>query len=1019
MPDNFELRDSPMSSPMYANPDYKVRQSTSTRSSHESVREYDPLKGDKDYADKDDSKAFYSYVNPDKLAWLKQRSGWASRLSPGRMCCTMSLLFVTAVLLLFGMSGFWVVKSSGGVPVDGQSDPWYPAPRGGTVEEWADSYKKAYELVKQMTLVEKVNITTGTGWSMGMCVGNTGPVTRLGFPSLCLQDGPLGIRFADHITAFPAGVTIGATWNKELMYDKGRAHGIEARLKGIHVALGPTMGPLGRLPAGGRNWEGFGADPVLQGYASALTVMGIQDEGVMATAKHFVANEQEHFRQSWEWGTPNAISSNIDDRTMHEIYAWPFADCIRAGVASVMCSYNQVNNSYACQNSKLINGILKDEMGFQGFVQSDWLAQRSGVASALSGLDMSMPGDGLIWQDGKSLWGGELTKAVLNGTVPVERLDDMVLRVVAAWYQMGQDDQDKWPIGENGGPNFSSWTWEREGLLHPGSDDKTTGVVNKFVEVQQDHNLVARQIAAEGIVMVKNEDNLLPLHHDGTAMTRDANVPLRVGIYGEDAFDNPKGPNACADRACNEYTLAQGWGSGAVEFPYLISPMYAIRANFVPDTVQITNYSTNTPPSSSMHSQHLCMVFVNSDAGEGFASWKDVKGDRPNLYPQKGGDDLVKQVSQNCGNGKAPVIVVVHTVGPTILEKWIDLPNVKAVLIAHLPGQESGSALADVIFGDVNPSGHLPYTIAKAEKDYGPASRILTKPKDLVPQQNFSEGIMIDYRYFDHHNITPRYEFGYGLSYTNFRISAPEVISLIAERSPLPEPRPKPAVEPPQVDRRIPSPHTALFPANFRKLKKFVYPYISFEADAKKRGKYPYPEGYEAVRQPSQAGGVQGGNPDLFNVTALIKVKVENIGDRDGSLVAQIYVQFPANMTNSLNETVVMPPRVLRKWAKILLGKRSSESLSKRDDAGWRLVDDGAKKPTPPSAAMLVFELTRRDVSFWDVGLQNWVLPDGEFRVWLGESSRRFEGENAAGSVIPFPAAPKGDLSDETSKEIM
>ena len=203
---------------------------------------------------------------------------------------------------------------------------------------------KAAELVAQMTLVEKVNITTGAGWMMNMCVGNTGPVARLGFPSLCLQDGPLGLRFVDNASSFPAGVTVGATWNKELMYQRGKAHGFEAKLKGINVLLGPSMGPLGRLPAGGRNWEGFGADPVLQGIAAAQTIRGIQESGVMATAKHLVGNEQEHFRQSWEWGTPDAISSNMDDRTLHEIYAWPFADSVKAGVASVMCAYQMLGN---------------------------------------------------------------------------------------------------------------------------------------------------------------------------------------------------------------------------------------------------------------------------------------------------------------------------------------------------------------------------------------------------------------------------------------------------------------------------------------------------------------------------------------------------------------------------------------------------------------------------------------------------------------------------------------------------
>lgn len=248
-------------------------------------------------------------------------------------CC----VIVTCILL-----GIWAIVSAGGAvfytkykeaPPTGQSPPWYPAPKGGTLKSWADSYKKAADMVSRMTLPEKVNITTGTGWRMGLSVGTTGPALNVGFPQLQLQDGPLGIRFADNATVWPAGITTGATFNKELFYLRGKGHGRETRQKGINVLLGPSVGPLGRMPAGGRNWEGFGTDPYLQGIAAAETIRGIQEEGVMATIKHFVANEQEHFRQSWEWGLPNALSTNIDDRALHELYAWPFADAIKVGVA--------------------------------------------------------------------------------------------------------------------------------------------------------------------------------------------------------------------------------------------------------------------------------------------------------------------------------------------------------------------------------------------------------------------------------------------------------------------------------------------------------------------------------------------------------------------------------------------------------------------------------------------------------------------------------------------------------------
>lgn len=964
-----------------------LRKSIDETSDYSDVDELDPLKHSSQHYTDDTKQPLRNVfdANGDRsfagkpLAWLdrqRARGGLRRWLIPSRFCCMLMLLFVTTLLLLLSAGGIWVYKSSR--PEDGQSEPWYPSPLGGTVQSWEESYRKAAELVGKMTLVEKVNITTGTGWSMGMCVGNTGPVDRLGFPSLCLQDGPLGLRFVDNATALPAGVTLGATWNKDLMYEHGKAHGTEARLKGVNVILGPAMGPLGRLPAGGRNWEGFGPDPVLQGIAASQVIRGIQDTGVIATAKHFVGNEQEHFRQSWEWGTPNAISSNIDDRTLHELYAWPFAESIRAGVASIMCSYNQVNNSYACQNSKLMNGILKDELGFQGFVQSDWLAQRSGVASALAGLDMSMPGDGLGWMDGKALWGQQLSLSVLNGSVPLTRLNDMALRIVAAWYQLGQDDATKWPIKRlSSSATFSSWTDAERGLLHPGSPGNTdSDIVNDFVPVRNtkeggDHDLLARKIAAEGTVLVKNDDNVLPLLRNGSNIARASkDGKVRIGIFGEDAGHNPKGDNACPDRSCNVGTLAMGWGSGAVELPYLVSPWDSLSKEFDGQSVRLDRFEENKDSGADKLAaeQDLCIVFVNSDAGEGYLSWADVKADRNDLYTQKNGDKLVQEVAQNCGGTatdgpRADTIVVLHTVGPTILEKWIDLPGVKAVLIAHLPGQESGNALSDVIFGDANPSGHLPYTIAKAEQDYGPTSTILRIPNAINPQQNFTEGIYIDYRYFDKHNITPRYEFGYGLSYTKFHV--PSIFIHPMGLSGL-EPKPRPdGVSPPSLDATLPDAKSALWPEGLVRLKNYIYPYIDKVSDAIGKTPVKFPDGYEIARSPSQAGGDQGGNPDLYTIAAKIQAPVVNMGYIPGDAVVQLYISFPPDIRDGHGALVDMPVRVLRGFVKLSLGT-SKQTKKKRAE----------------------FELTRKDLSYWDVARQNWVMPEGEFIACLGFSSR-------------------------------
>ena len=263
------------------------------------------------------------------------------------------------------------------------------------------------------------------------------------------------------------------------------------------------------------------------------TVLGLQDAGIIATAKHYILNEQEHFRQPGD--TPGysnlpSITANLDDRTMHELYLWPFAEAVRAGVGSIMCSYNQVNNSYACQNSKILNGLLKDELDFQGFVMSDWGAQHSGVASALAGLDMTMPGGDSFISFGSSFWGSNLVQAVLNGSVPLSRVDDMVTRIMAAWYFTGQDK-------EFPDVTFSSWTLNTKDYLFFGGQ-RGFGVVNEHIDVRDNHADINRGLAADSIVILKNFNNTLPL-----------NKPKQIGVFGSDAGPPINGPNGFVDRS--------------------------------------------------------------------------------------------------------------------------------------------------------------------------------------------------------------------------------------------------------------------------------------------------------------------------------------------------------------------------------------------------------------------------------------------------------------------------------------
>jgi beta-glucosidase len=657
------------------------------------------------------------------------------------------------------------------------------------------------------------------------------------------------------------------------------------------------------------------------------------------------------------------MSSNIDDRALHELYGWPFQDSIKAGVGSIMCSYQMLNNSYSCGNSKLLNGILKDEYGFQGFVQSDWLAQRSGVASALSGLDVTMPGDGLTWAAGKSLWGAELTKAVLNNSLPISRLNDMVTRVVATWYQLGQDDKSKF---DRKGPNFSSWTNDQMGIINPGSpDDKDIKIVNQFVNVQgagdAAHSIIAREVATEGTVLVKNEGGILPLSKDGWPADQPHELVYRIGIYGEDAGEG-SGPNACEDRACNQGTLGSGWGSGAVEFPYLIAPGTALKKAFNSARVSVTEFPRNSLPLKEapaiLKDQDTCIIFANADSGEGYKAWNGIKGDRNDLFLQKGGEKLIKDVADGCGDGKGSTIVVVHSVGPVVVDGWIDLPGVKAVIMANLPGQESGNAITDILLGNVNPSGKLPYTIGKSLDDYGPGAQILYYANAVVPQQNYTEGLFIDYRHFDRYDVEPTFEFGFGLSYTTFEYSN-LVVTSVLPKSPLPSPRPA-SLPAPQFDNVIPDPNTALFPVGFKRLSKFVYPYIDKVSDIK-TGKYPYPDGYDIQQPPSQAGGGEGGNPDLWNVYATVTVDLKNTGSREGKEVAQLYLSY-ADVTGDAAK-VDFPDKVLRGFEKVYLDKGQVETVH--------------------------FNLTRRDLSYWDVVQQNWVMPtEGKITIRVGASSR-------------------------------
>lgn len=533
-----------------------------------------------------------------------------------------------------------------------------------------------------------------------------------------------------------------------------------------------------------------------------------------------------------------------------------------------MCSYNRVNNSYACANSKTQNGLLKTELGFQGAITSDWGALHAGVASATAGMDMVMPNS--------ELWGDRLVEAVRNGSVSEDRLTDMATRIMAGWYRVGQD-QD-FPEPGVGMPADLT-------IPHAIVDARNTSSQRVLLDG-----------AIEGHVLLKNVNNALPLRSPRvlsvfgySARSPDQwNYQSNGGVAawtfgGESSYlgrDTQAGFSGhyyedFSDIAPNG-TIICGGGSGAVTPAIISSPFDALNARAFDDRTQIF-WDFFSPDPDVAGTSDACLVIVNAFASEGY--------DRPGLRDEFT-DGLIRHVADRCNN----TIVIFHNAGARLVDQWIDHPNVTALIFAHLPGEASGRALVSLLYGDSSPSGKLPYTVARNESDYdhlgGPD--LPEGQFERFPQSNFSvEGVYIDYRHFDARNITPRYEFGFGLSYTTFNYSSLQ----IAKRD-------------------------------------------GANTDA-------YPTG--AIQE--------GGQVDLWDVVATVSANIQNVGETDGAEIAQLYVGIPN-----------APAKQLRGFEKPFLNATRSATVS--------------------------FDLTRRDLSIWDVVAQKWLLQPGEYGVFVGGSSR-------------------------------
>ena len=581
---------------------------------------------------------------------------------------------------------------------------------------------------------------------------------------------------------------------------------------------------------------------------------------------------------------------------------------------------------------------------------SDWNAQHSTVASALAGLDMTMPGDLGFSGSGISYWGGNLTAAVINGTIPQWRLDDMVVRIMAAWYKVGRD-KTAVPV------NFSSWTKNTTGYLHPFAQEDFT-VVNEHINVQDDHAKLIREIGGRSNVLLKNINKALPLKK-----------PVSIAVIGEDAHLNPGGPNACPDRGCTNGplgTLAMGWGSGTADFPYLIAPVDALRDQATHDKTKFTNISNNydlEAAKAAAMGASAAIVFGNADSGEAYISVDGNAGDRKNLTLWAGADALIAAVSSVNHN----TIVVLHTVGPVIVEALKNNPNVTAIIWAGLPGQESGNAITDALYGKINPSGKSVFTWGKDRADWG-VDVFYTSGADN-PQSDFTEGVFIDYRWFDKHGIEPSYEFGYGLSYTTFKYSNLQ----ITKKNPGPyQPTMGLTKAAPTFGTIDTNPEHNEFPPGFHVVVPYVYPYLTKYDSLNGTGIVP-PHSQDSSPQPKiPAGGSGGGNRQLWDVMYEVTADVENTGSVDGIEVVQLVspILFAHNYQNVM----------LKELQYISLGGPNDPKVVLRafDDVSIKAGEKQTFKA----------KITRRDISNWDPVSQNWVISSAPKTVYVGSSSR-------------------------------
>ena len=615
------------------------------------------------------------------------------------------------------------------------------------------------EVIKAMTLEEKVKLLVGAGFNMpGMTASGTGvgqtqdrvqgaagtthAIPRLGIPSLVTSDGPAGVRIDStrknspgktyYATAWPVATLLASSWDTVLVKNVGMAFGREVKDYGIDIILAPAMN-IHRNPLGGRNFEYYSEDPLVTGKIAAAMVNGIESNGVGTSIKHFAANNQETDR--------NSVNTIVSERALREIYLKGFEIAVKQSQPwTVMSSYNLLNGTYTSESPELLNTILRQEWGFKGFVMTDWFGGRNAVAQIKAINNLLMPGTPAQSE--------MITTAVKNGQLSEKVLDENVAGILNIILQS---------------PSFKGNEYSDQPDLKQNAQ-------------------IARAAATEGMVLLKNDNQALPF---GKAVKN-------IAVFGYNAYE----------------LIAGGTGSGDVNKAYKISLVQGLsNAGYTVDkeiqniyTTYLADYKTKhpnkgfmqefmnpTPPAPELVAENaliskevaatdLAIVVIGRNAGEG----KDRKVD-DDYELSSNEKEVIKNVTEAYHAKQKKVIVVLNIGGVINVTGWKD--NADAVLLAWQPGLEGGNAIADVLSGKVNPSGKLATTFPASYADVPSAKTFPGKEfpekattgmfgmKSIPAEVTYEEGIYVGYRYYNTFKIKPAYEFGYGLSYTTFDYS--------------------------------------------------------------------------------------------------------------------------------------------------------------------------------------------------------------------------------------------------------